>query len=190
MVHPAAWVIEVLRFGGRGKAALVFFPSPGLRKGTGSLSCGLGSPGRSRPLEAPPAFSGPPSRPPGPEPANCPLEKTKKGGLQPRRPGHQRLGHGKRSAVAPGLQARSDQGVRSGSSMWAICLSRSSRPRSAPLHGIPHRNGSSEDPLQRLEGGEELFRPDRPPLSGRELPPARGRGVKAAGTRHADGRGR
>ncbi len=47
MVHPAAWVIGVLRFGGRGKAALAFSPSPGLRKGTGGLSRSLDSPGRS-----------------------------------------------------------------------------------------------------------------------------------------------
>ena len=47
MVHPAASVIEVLRFGGRGKAVLAFSPSPSLRKGTGSLPCSLESPCRS-----------------------------------------------------------------------------------------------------------------------------------------------
>ncbi len=66
------------------------------------------------------------------------------------------------------------KGVRSGSSMWGPSASRDPRDRDQHYStGFPTVTGSAEDPLQRLEDGGELFRPDRPPFNvqtSREFP--------------------
>jgi hypothetical protein len=149
MVHPAAWVIGVLRFGGRGKAALAFSPQAFGRAreafpGASTALVGLQTVGSSPSVLW--AFRA------GFLAQNLQTglyKKTKRAACSLAALATSGLAAASSLRSPRGLQTRSDQGVRSGSSMWALCLSRSSGPRSAPLHGIPHRDGGAEDPLQR-----------------------------------------
>ena len=79
--HPAASVIEVLRFGGRGKAVLAFFP-PRPSKGHGRP---FPQPWRraARPLGDPPAFLWPSEPASWSRTCKRAFIKNKKGGLQP-----------------------------------------------------------------------------------------------------------
>ena len=123
MVHPAASVIEVLRFGGRGKAALAFSPSPGLRKGTGGLFAASAAPVGLQAVGKPPSVLWPS------EPASWPrtckrpfIRKQKRAVCSPATPATSGLAAASSPRSPCGLRPRSDQGGRGGSSMWALCL--------------------------------------------------------------------
>ena len=144
--------------------ALCLLSLPGLQKGTGSLSCSLGSPCRSPPLGSPQRSLALRAGFLAQNLQTALYKKTKRAVCSPA----PRLPAAWPRQAVRGRPVGSELVRIKGAGMGPRCGPSASEILEAAISTtprIPHRDGSAEDSLQRLEGGEELFRPDRPPLN-------------------------